>query len=91
MKLMSIKGSYTIHFNFNLKEDAAEGRVDATHTRKTHSRPAHDEAVAADVCCMPADWAGKHIIACSHLTRPNSGALRLLKFGFSGFELLEIK
>lgn len=35
--------------------------------------------------------AGKHIIACSHLTCQNSRAPCLLIFGFSGFESLQIK
>lgn len=41
--------------------------------------------------CAAYRLAGKHIIACSHLTCQNSRAPCLLIFGFSGFELLEIK
>lgn len=91
--------SYTIHFNFTSKrccrgsggcrneEHRARGKSMHVHTHV----PIKHTARRWLATCAAYRLAGKHIIACSHLTCQNSRAPCLLIFGFSGFELLEIK
>lgn len=96
--------SYTIHFNFTSKKekDAAEGRA-GCHSKEKSRTSTHERVSVPSsakrrrrrrwrlATCAAYRRAGRHNGACSRLTCQNSGTPRLLAFGFSGFELLEIK
>lgn len=89
--------SYPIHFNFTSKRCCRgprgrwnkESACTSTHTREHISVKL--TAMWRLPTCAAYRPAGKHIIACSHLTCQNSRAPCLLIFGFSSFELLKIK
>lgn len=92
--------SYTIHFNFTSKRCCRKrGSGWVGRRRCTYARPRTNTFAAQPTarrrwpatCAAYRPAARKHIIACSHLTCQNSRDPCLLIFGFSGFELLEIK